>query len=226
MSSSQLTGDLTGKNRRGTLVDWNLCFSADGTSSGRNFRSGTAAFMAPTLLSDKPVARRTLVHDMESFFAVIIWIASFDYDDDDRFQNKPLASALLKKDPADIGNAKKICFGDPVEFRELILKHLEPLYSKDTKFQICLVKLRRILYSRDDIDEVALVTNRHDENKAKEMEGPDQMNEGQFRNCMEMIDEYFGDKEGCDEIMHINSLAPAPHSQTSESIGEGKDGSG
>jgi hypothetical protein len=79
MEGCVLTG-LTYKDRSGTLIDWNLCFNARGESSNRVFRSGTPAFMAPGLLGDTKIPRRTLSHDMESFFAVIIWIATFTYD--------------------------------------------------------------------------------------------------------------------------------------------------
>ena len=47
--------------------------------------------MAPVLLEDKQIPRRTLGHDMESFFAVIIWIATLNYADEAAFQAKPLA---------------------------------------------------------------------------------------------------------------------------------------
>src|SRR2546430_16677465 len=88
MDGCVLTGGLTDKDRSGTLIDWNLCFNARGESSNRTFRSGTPAFMAPVLLDDKPIPRRTLAYDMESFFAVIIWIASLDYADEAAFRAK------------------------------------------------------------------------------------------------------------------------------------------
>ena len=103
-----LTGGLTYKDRGGTLIDWNLCFNARGESSTRAFTSGTPAFMAPVLLQDKQIPRRNLGHDMESFFAVIIWIATLDYDDEAVFLAKPLAKPLAmtmldkKKTPMDI----------------------------------------------------------------------------------------------------------------------------
>src|SRR5271155_5956902 len=94
--NSELTGGLTYEDRRGILVDWNLCFTADGTSSSRSFRSGTPAFMAQDLLMDeRKLPRRTLGHDMESFFAVIIWIASLDFESEKAFLRKPLAELLL-----------------------------------------------------------------------------------------------------------------------------------
>src|SRR4051812_39282716 len=119
MESSKLTGGLTHKDRRGTVVDWNLSFTADGISSSRAFRSGTPAFMAPILLEDEPIARRTLGHDMESFFAVIIWIATLDYEDEGAFLATPLADTLLDKKtaPKHIVYAKTTWFCVQKEFR-------------------------------------------------------------------------------------------------------------
>jgi hypothetical protein len=114
-----LTGGLTYKDRRGTLIDWNLCFNARGESSDRAFRSGTPAFMAPILLDDEVhINRRTLGHDMESFFAVIIWIASLNYADEAAFQAKPLAIMMLdkKKTPTEIASIKDSWFKVPENF--------------------------------------------------------------------------------------------------------------
>src|SRR3954454_20843198 len=108
MEGCVLTEGLTYEDWRGTLIDWNLCFNARGESSNRSFRSGTPAFMAPVLLADKQIPRRTLAHDIESFFAVIIWIATLNYADEAALQAKPLASTMLdrKKTPRDIVGIK------------------------------------------------------------------------------------------------------------------------
>src|SRR5207248_9727328 len=63
---SKLTGGLTYKDRRGTLIDWNLCYAAEETSSRRNFKTGTPLFMTPTLLGNDSIPQITLGHDMES----------------------------------------------------------------------------------------------------------------------------------------------------------------
>jgi len=209
---SKLTGDLTSEDRCGTLIDWNLCFSADGKSSSRQFRSGTPAFMAPILLSGKKITRRTLAHDMESFFAVMIWIASLDYHDHIAFRAKPLASALLdrKTDAMHIANAKKTWFQNPEEFRDSIIECLEPSYYNDVEFILCLFELRKILYPHNNLSGEAYLIHR--KNKAKEKEDPDQMKEGLFRECMKAIDVYLGNSKGSDEIEMIDSLALASHS--------------
>ena len=204
---TKLTGGLTYEKRRGTIVDWNLCFSADGTSSGRNIKSGTPAFMASVLLKDKPICRRTLGHDMESFFAVIIWIATLDYFDEAAFQAKPLAMMMLdrRKAPIDIVNAKENWFNHPKTFRKQITNHFEPLYHYNKGFRKCLAKLREILYQEDDLD----LDDDLDKNDNKVMEDADPMKEGLFRQCMKEIDDYLGETKGCDEMRWIdcNSLA-------------------
>ena len=60
--------------------------------------------ISPVLLEDQQIPRRTLGHDMESFFAVIIWIITLNNDEEVAFQTKPLAIMLLdkRKTPIDI----------------------------------------------------------------------------------------------------------------------------
>ena len=209
MEGSVLTGGLTHKDRTGTLIDWNLCFDVCGKSSHRAFKSGTPAFMAPILLEDEQIPRRTLGHDMESFFAVIIWIATFNYDDEDAFQAKPLAKILLDhfKAPADIANAKGNWFKDPESFRRRITDHFEPLYRENREFRVCLLKLRKILYpasQEDDLGLGDLDLGDPDKNNNKVTEdAADPMKEGLFRQCMKEIDDYLGETDGCDEIEEI-----------------------
>ncbi|KIX02134.1 uncharacterized protein Z518_08073 [Rhinocladiella mackenziei CBS 650.93] len=150
VKETQLTGGLTHKTLRGTLIDWNLCFTTDGRASSRNIRSGTVAFMAPRLLLDKPVARRTLGHDMESFFAVMLWVASLDYDDEIAFQNKPLVELMIDtKSPTKlIAGTKLLLFSNPDTFDESIIDHLEEPYREDDDFIDCIWDLQTILYER------------------------------------------------------------------------------
>ena len=212
VEGSKLTGELTYKDRRGTVVDWNLSFTADGTSSSRTFRSGTAAFMAPILLQDKPIARRTLCHDTESFFAVIIWISSLDYENGAAFQAKPLAVILLdrNKAPIDIMFAKSTWFGKQKSFREWIIDYFEPLYRADKRFVACLSKLRRILYPDDDSDEDC---------DDGETECADPMKEGVFQMCMKEIDDYLHEQNGVKEMRWIDSHALPSRTHVPESRG-------
>src|SRR4051812_42259596 len=217
MEGCVLTEGLTYKDRSGTLIDWNLCFNARGESSNRAFRSGTPAFMAPVLLEDEEIPRRTLGHDMESFFAVIIWIATLNYDDEAAFQAKPLAMMMLdrRKAPIDIVNAKENWFNHPKTFRKQITNHFEPLYHYNKGFRKCLAKLRKILYPvpEDDLD----LDDDLDKNDNEEMGDADPMKEGLFRQCMKEVDDYLGDTNGCNEMEQIDKRKAAA---------EGTDGKG
>lgn len=86
--------------------------------------------MAHDLLEDKKLDRRTLGYDMESFFAVIIWIASLDFLDDDAFLAKPLAKVLLDntKSLKDVLAHKLTWFCLEDIFKEQIINHFQPLY--------------------------------------------------------------------------------------------------
>jgi hypothetical protein len=174
--------------------------------------------MAPALLEDKPISRRTLGHDMESFFAVIIWIASLEYGDEDRFLAKPLAKEVLdkKKTPMGIVHAKVYWFNDEERFYESIVVHFDQTYLDDDKFVDCLFNLRGILYPVAKFD---LKARRHGglgKNDNKVTEDPDPMKERLFWQCMEEIDAYFGETNGCDELKEIDRRKAA----------EGTDGEG
>jgi hypothetical protein len=209
-----LTEGLTDKHRSGTIIDWNLCFNDRGESSNRTFRSGTPAFMAPVLLEDRPIPRRTLAHDMESFFAVIIWIATLNYVDEAAFQAKPLAVVMLpKKTPMDIVAYKGNWFNNPVNFQKWITNHFEPAYRTDKKFRICLIKLLKILYPGPLEDNLGLddLNLDDDKNNNKVTKDADPMKEGLFRQCMKEIDDYLDEKKGCEEMEWIDRNSPAQH---------------
>jgi len=209
MENSVLTGGLTYKDRNGTLIDWNLCFNAQGRSSNRTFRSGTLAFMALALLADDKITRRTLGHDMESFFSVMIWIASLDLINEATFLDKPLAMMLDKnKDRKDIANAKRLWFERSNVFKDLIIDHFEPQYRKDLRFVICLFKLREILYPDETYDLNALLSD-FVGGKDKVTEDADPMKEGLFRECTKEMDDYLHETKGCDEMRWIDSQAVA-----------------
>jgi hypothetical protein len=160
--------------------------------------------MARVLLEDEQIPRRTLGHDMESFFAVIIWIATLDYFDEAAFHAKPLAMVMLDKNkaPMDIANAKGSWFGVPKNFRRKIVAHFQPFYRED-RFVTCLSKLRQILY--DDGDD------------SEETGSVDLMKEDLFRMCMKEIDDYLNEKKGVDEMQWIDSQAQASHIHLGES---------
>src|SRR5437016_12952914 len=109
--------------------------------------------MVPILLEDKQIARRTLGHDMESIFSVIVWIATLDYHDELSFLAKPLAESLLdkRKTSRDIVNVKTSWFEIERRFQEEIIEHFEPVYHED-RFVACLSKLHQILYQNGGND--------------------------------------------------------------------------
>ena len=188
-----LTGGLTYKDRKGTLIDWNLAFTADGASSGRSFHSGTPAFMSIPLLKGKPVARRDLSHDMESFFAVILWVATLDYDDLKVWKDKPMVDYFVgevKTSARHIAATKSGWFGNQENFQEWITDHFNPDFD-EVDFLTCLSKLRHILYDRDGIE-----INSHETDPNKERV---------FRACMEVMDNFVGDGKGITEINSIDS---------------------
>jgi hypothetical protein len=207
-----LTGGLTHEDRCGTIIDWNLCFNADGISSDRPFKSGTPVFMASALLNNEQIPRRTLGHDMESFFAVIIWVASLNYADEAAFLAKPLVSAM--QTPI----AKEALIKVPAYFGKRVVNHFELAYRKDLGFLGCLLKLRQILYLTPDpnsdlgLDEY--MDGNLDEND-KETEDADPMKEGLFRMCMKEIDDYLHETKGCCEMKWIDSQASTRHTPES-----------
>jgi hypothetical protein len=154
---------------------------------------------------------------MESFFAVIIWIATLNYADEAAFQAKPLASTMLdkKKTPRDIVGIKDGWFKVPENFRKRILNHFEPIHREDMEFRKCLIKLRRILYpvteEDDDLELNANMNGGLDKNDNKETGDTDPMKEGLFRQCMKEIDDYLHETKGCYEMQWIDSNALAQH---------------
>src|SRR5204862_723635 len=135
--------------------------------------------MSRVLVEDEQIPRRTLVHDMESFFSVIIWIATLDYENEAAFHATPLAVTLLdrKKTPLDIVQAKMAWFDTQNGFRKMVIGHFQPFYREDNRFITCLSELRRILYPDNYLD-----------NDSKGTGNADLMKEGIFRMCMKEID--------------------------------------
>src|SRR5205809_2350840 len=164
--------------------------------------------MAPALLDDKPIARRTLAHDMESYFAVIIWMASLNYDDEHAFQTKPLVDLLLDNTKArDIVNSKLRWFKDMELFREEIVDHFEQPYKDDKEFKRCLYRLCNILYPLNFFDEEAFLDDGSDGDNSKKAGDARDAKDGLFRMCMNAVDSYLGDTTGCDQIQWIDDRA-------------------
>ncbi|KIX05596.1 uncharacterized protein Z518_06468 [Rhinocladiella mackenziei CBS 650.93] len=195
VEETQLTGGLTHKTLRGTLIDWNLCFTADGRASSRGIRSGTPTFMAPSLLLDEPVTRRTLGHDMESFFAVMLWIASINYDDDIAFQSKPLVKHVVgnKSSAKFVAHTKLHLFENPKAFKMSIINYFEQPYRKDNDFVECTWDLRHVLY-KQDYDEDTLSSSEEEPTDFEGTNDDDPMKERLFKDCMAVFDKHLGDE--------------------------------
>jgi hypothetical protein len=163
--------------------------------------------MAPILLSDERIPRRTLGHDMESFFAVIVWIATLDYENEAAFRAKPLVRILLnpKADRENIVYAKENWFKNPENFAIKIIRYFEPGYRENIRFLMCLTKLREVLYPVGQFDFNAFVRSGFGKNNNKKMGDTDPMKEGLFRMCMKEIDDYLNETKGCDEMNWIDS---------------------
>ncbi|KIX08775.1 uncharacterized protein Z518_03432 [Rhinocladiella mackenziei CBS 650.93] len=218
VEETQLTGGLTHKTLRGTLIDWNLCFTADGRASSRNIRSGTIAFMAPSLLRDDPVPRRTLGHDMESFFAVMLWIASLNYDDHIAFQNKPLVKRVVgnKSSTEDIADGKLHWFENPEAFDKSIIDHFEELYREDDDFIDCIWDLQTILYERTHDKNRLRHKRKMPTNPKKENDDDDPMKERLFKDCMAVFDKYLGDQGKQSGSYQLNKIDAGEDLEESE----------
>ncbi|KIW99755.1 uncharacterized protein Z518_10683 [Rhinocladiella mackenziei CBS 650.93] len=216
VEETQLTGGLTHKTLRGTLIDWNLCFTADGRASSRNIQSGTIAFMAPSLLRDDPVPRRTLGHDMESFFAVMLWIASLNYDDHIAFQNKPLVKRVVgnKSSTEDIADGKLHWFENPKAFKKSILNHFEQPYRKDGDFVKCTRGLRHILYKRNYDEDTS--SSSEGELTNLETNDDDPMKERLFKDCMAVFDKHLGDEGKQSGSYQLNKIDAGEDLEESE----------
>jgi hypothetical protein len=176
--------------------------------------------MAPVLLEEKPLHRRTLAHDMESFFAVIVWMASFNHFDEAAFRTKPLAIAMLdrRKTSMDIVTYKGSWFKRPEAFHESIVQYFEQPYLDDVGFLECLFDLREILYPDQKYDFKAHLYRGLDKNDSKVTEDADPMKEGLFRKCMKKIDDFLNETKGCSEMEWIDSNAQAQHVQGEDRV--------
>src|SRR5207248_1301258 len=157
----------------------------------------------PILLSDSPIIQRTLGHDMESFFMVIIWIASLTYQDETIFLAKPLAVQLLAQNAnrIQLAAAKGSWFYNQKKFVKAIIDHFEGGFYEDRRFKICILKLRTILYPIHTIDDEALL-----DPKDEETDSTDPMKKDLFRMCMKEIDGYLSETKGIEEMNYIDSL--------------------
>ena len=142
--------------REGTIIDWNLSYQASGIPTSRHIRSGTPGFMALDLLvppndKDDDVTKiRTLRHDLESFFHVMLYMAMI-------YKN-PLWSECHfadafndKKTWRDIHNCKYTMLSTDKSFQRFYLKQLPADdFPGGSKFQELLQDIRRSIYDDDE----------------------------------------------------------------------------
>ena len=171
--------------------------------------------MSPILLNNAEINRRHLGHDMESFFAVIIWMASFEYDDEAAFMAKPLARGLLEGGVHfhHIAGIKKGWFHTP-DFSTELVAHFTPAYRENTGFVELTFSLLDILYPPRP-------SRRNREVGGGEVGAGDEAKEGLFRRCMKEMDDFLGEARGIQEMTWIDSNSLRQDTYVSDSPGPG-----
>lgn len=178
-STTELTGPLSDTNRpKGTIIDWNLSYKASGLSTSRQVRSGTPAFMALSLLDpDVNVQQRTLKHDLESFFAVILYMTLSHKNA--KWQKSTFARAFdMSKDFEDIYTIKSSMLLVNFQFKKACLNYIDTQILGGGDIKMLLEDMRSLLYS-DYGDED--MTGSYEE---------------LFRDIIDIIDRYLHDDHG------------------------------
>ena len=187
---TSLTGQKSEIDRKGTIIDWNYSYRASGLATSRHSRSGTPAFMALDLLDVyKEVPRRTIRHDLESFFAVVLFMATRYHNE--KWDGSPLASAMSpNQNTKQIFNAKSSLFENRNQFKLKALNYLSPKIPDGERFKKLLEDMRSSLYPLDPDDAV------EDEEVTK-------ICEDLFKRNMSFIDKFLGDRCGVTSLHEI-----------------------
>lgn len=143
---TRLTGRLTWEHRKGTLIDWNYSYPATGTFTSRFFRSGTPQFMAFELLDQyQDPQTRTVRHDLESFFAVALYMATKHRND--AWVGTPLQKAITEPETNDgISDRRWKLVSNNGFFQDRVLHRLSPQLKGDKEFGNLLTGIRNALY--------------------------------------------------------------------------------
>ena len=194
-SETLLTGMKSMKDRKGTIIDWNYSYPASGSPTSRQNRSGTPAFMALDLLDKwKSVPRRTIRHDLESFFAVVLFMASYYHNEN--WESSPLADTMLpKREMQHIYYAKSAIFTKPTEFKDKILQYLSPMIPDGERFKKLLEDMRSSLYPFDSENTDNIVPD----------EEVTAICEDLFKRNMSFIDDFLRDDCGVTSLMDIDA---------------------
>ncbi|KAM0798194.1 hypothetical protein BDR22DRAFT_974686 [Usnea florida] len=193
-----LTAQSEIRPRKGTIIDWNLSYPASEfpTSS----RSGTPVFMALDLLylpndKDDDVTKiRTLRHDLESFFHVMLYMAMIYKNP--LWSKCHFAGAFNDKETwRDIHNCKYAMLSTDKNFQRFYLKQLPADdFPGGSKFQELLQDIRRSIYDDDEEQKTS------SDNKDYIINC-----EALFRRIMKLIDQHIGeDGIGCLDLKEID----------------------
>ena len=152
--------------------------------------------MALELLDQyEKVPRRSIRHDLESFFAVIIFITTRHHNSN--WPSSPLARAISpNQNTAQIYNAKSYMFKNGNEFKRKILAHLSPMIPDSERFITLLEDMRSWLYPLD--------TDNSNDTVQDEEEVPKTCEDLSKQN-MSIIDTFLGDDCGVTSLMDIEA---------------------
>ena len=185
ISTTQLTGLSSDPccPRKGTIIDWNLSYKASGLPTTRQFRSGTPAFMAVDLLDPNTnVQQRTLKHDLESFFAVILYM-TLSHDNPKWHQSSFARAFDTSKDFQDIYFIKATILYRKAQFKKDCLDRISTQLPGGSAMKMLLEDMRSMLYPE------------HAEGSS---------GEGLFREMMDIVDRYLGDDYGRKSLLEID----------------------
>ena len=189
-----LTGPPSEKPRpRGTIIDWNYSYPALGLATSRHVRSGTPSFMALELLNPKnQIRRRTLRHDLESFFAVVLYMATRYKNPDWKFS--ALAAATAPSQTLEFVYRYKLSmFTTAAQFQLDILDQLSPEVAENSDFKQLLENMRFTLYSPG-----WNIQTTNDEEETR-------LCEELFKKIMGYIDEFLQDRHGTTSLEEIDA---------------------
>lgn len=123
----------------GVLIDFDLAVStARESASGATQRTGTFDFMAYDILAD-PATAHTPIHDLESFFYVLLWLIIYYTPASPHRREPPPPDTIFVRlkvgdsNPYQTASLAKGNFRDPQEFR----KHVLPTVASEAR---CLVR--------------------------------------------------------------------------------------
>ncbi|KAA8902842.1 hypothetical protein FN846DRAFT_986283 [Sphaerosporella brunnea] len=116
----------------GFLIDFDLAIFADRMRvTGALHRTGTFDFMARDVLLPPPTHQHTPLHDLESFFYVLLWVCIYYTKDGERRDPAPKHTMFAPQasndfTPWEMAKGKKAMYMDARSFRSFVLPTLFP----------------------------------------------------------------------------------------------------